>query len=347
MIKYLLLLLPFFGSAQSADNSWMVTLRLRPELDAKLMQMALPAEGQLTETKIAGYNALVWTPANPRNSDANIFIHGLGEGGTDVSMLYRNGPFQYIKNGTLKPDTYWFAFQGPKSTWINNQMVTKVMDSILRRYPVDTFNLTGLSMGGAAIYRVIQESKHAGRIRNAVIFSMDRGAEIFLPEKYSRVNLWLFRGNTDGYRAMPTYVTKLTALGYTAKYFEYIGGHCCWSTYYNPNWKTNGVGVYDWLAQSTTTKPPPPADPNTPPVVVTSLPLEISIQPITITLNAVVTDDKPGVTYLWTGTGGKIESPATLTTDVSGLTIGEYTFTLTAKDAGGLTAIGTYKVTVK
>jgi hypothetical protein len=65
-----------------------------------------------------------------------------------------------------------------------------------------------------------------------------------------------------------------------------------------------------------------------------------------VTLSSTASDAEGNVTYLWTGSGGTIETPDAATTVISGLTAGTYLFTLTVTDEDGATASASIVVTV-
>lgn len=217
--------------------------------------------GKLVETTIAGTNALVWQPVNA-SKEATLFVHGLGEGGTAIANLYRNGPFQFIKAGTLKPTQWYFALQGPASSWLNSSAINRWIDSLIKRYSVDSFNLTGLSMGARAIFKTIQNGKHTGRIKNVVAMSLDNDENPWLTLPYKNIRLLSLMGNKDlshGHVRLKAFTESLAALGYTAKYENYAGGHDGWSSLYAPS----NPALYAWLnpVKDTIVIPPPIPDP--------------------------------------------------------------------------------------
>lgn len=65
-----------------------------------------------------------------------------------------------------------------------------------------------------------------------------------------------------------------------------------------------------------------------------------------LTLSGTGSDAEGGVTYLWTGSGGTIETPDDSTTVISGLTEGTYLFTLTVTDEDGASTSRSVVVTV-
>lgn len=73
-------------------------------------------------------------------------------------------------------------------------------------------------------------------------------------------------------------------------------------------------------------------------------------QTTSYTHKGTATDKEGPVTVVWTlskGPSCTIVTPASLTTQVTGMTAGEYTFKLTATDNQGATAFDTVHITVK
>jgi hypothetical protein len=65
-----------------------------------------------------------------------------------------------------------------------------------------------------------------------------------------------------------------------------------------------------------------------------------------VTLSGTASDAEGDVTYLWTGSGGTIETPDEAETVISGLTEGSYLFTLTVTDEDGATETDSIVITV-
>jgi len=78
-----------------------------------------------------------------------LFLHGIGERGTDVSKVATHGPPKYVKD---HPD-FPFILVSPQcpdgQLWSNDTLLA-LLDEITANYAVDTHRvyLTGLSMGG-------------------------------------------------------------------------------------------------------------------------------------------------------------------------------------------------------
>jgi hypothetical protein len=215
-------------------------------------------------TKINNWNAFVHLPddydANPtKRYPVIIFVPGLGEIGTDASKVLIYGPGYYIARGhkmqftvngvlekpiviSLQPPTSW-PYPGPVDTRVAE---------ILTRWRVDTTRVygTGLSMGGWTWEQyVTTASKHANRLAAMVAMSAP-GPESISNMKYWALcggKWWGFEGTND-YRFMDRIRDTMNTYNPgTAKYTKYSGGHCCWNTWYNPDWRENGENIYEWM----------------------------------------------------------------------------------------------------
>lgn len=77
---------------------------------------------------------------------------------------------------------------------------------------------------------------------------------------------WFFAGTASGDN---TY--RLNSLRYNDSINKYNpggshvtlhpGGHCCWSDYYDPSFRENGVNIYEWMLAHAKGSDPVPPDP--------------------------------------------------------------------------------------
>ena len=51
------------------------------------------------------------------------------------------------------------------------------------------------------------------------------------------------------FQKMRRFFQRLIEAGYNAKWTTYTGGHCCWSNFYNPDYKEDGKNIYDWASR--------------------------------------------------------------------------------------------------
>ena len=217
-------------------------------------------------TKINGWNAYVHLP-DDYNSTSQlypviIFIPGIGEIGTDPSMLLKYGPSHYMSIGvnmnqftvggqTVKP--IFISIQPPTS-YPQPAVMSTMFDSISARFRVDPnkFYGTGLSMGGFAFDNYITYSAtYAQRLTALVPMSA-------VVPNYPFTNFqwfakaggkwWAFQGDQDDSRMMPDITDTLNVYAPgSAKITVYSGGHCCWNDFYDPNYREGGQNIYEWL----------------------------------------------------------------------------------------------------
>lgn len=242
-------------------------------LHASIFSVAQVGDQQLT--KIANWNAYVHMPddydASPtKKYPVIIFIPGLGEVGTDASKLLVYGPGYYIKQGQKMQFTVNGIVEKPlvislqpSGAWPNPDVMNTRVDSILKRWRIDPSRvyMTGLSMGGfAADNYITGNANYAKKI--AAIVAMSAVEPNFpltnlRPYALNGGKWWGFEGTTD-YRKMDLIRDTMNRIvPGSARYTQYVGGHCCWNTWYNPSWVENGDNIYTWmLKQSLSTNTP-------------------------------------------------------------------------------------------
>lgn len=199
-----------------------------------------------------------------------IFLHGLGEVGNGVEELpkvLRNGPVKLIANGTF-PDSFvvngeafrFIVFAPQFLHWPWPATTQALVDYAVSHYAVDKSRiyLTGLSMGGGATWECVgNSSKHAEEIAAIVPVC---GASLVDSTKAQRIvaadlPVWAIHNEGD----------PVVTVEYTHKYVAYINGaptppkevakktifsvqgHNAWSKAYDPNYKEDGMNIYEWL----------------------------------------------------------------------------------------------------
>lgn len=213
------------------------------------------------------YNVMIYTPDNTTgNLPTLFFVPGSGESTTNVNDLYINGPFHYIQLG-WKPNFIVIGIQPPNGGPGNWQFVRNALDSLFKpQYRIDQnrWYMTGLSYGAATIYTYIQAAPDASFIKPAAIIPMSyviggqcgdfyAGTDILCGTdlRFQNIPAWGFCGNQDSFfQKMQRYFQLLTQARYNAQFTVLPGeGHCCWNTRYDPNYKLNGLSIYDWMLQ--------------------------------------------------------------------------------------------------
>jgi hypothetical protein len=208
------------------------------------------------------YNVIIYTPDNTTGSlPAVIFFPGSGESTTNPNDLYTNGPLHYIQGG-WKPDFIVVGVQmnnglpGPNS--FVEDALKKLVSSGNYRIDPDKFYYTGLSYGAATIFQYIQ-GEDTSFFHPAAVVPMsinvnglcNNGNSLCGNDlRFASIPAWGFCGSSDNfYTLMTPYFQLLTNAGYTVKFTTFVGGHCCWNTFYDPTYKEQGLSIYDWMMQ--------------------------------------------------------------------------------------------------
>ncbi len=315
-------------------------------------------------TTIDGWNAYVHLPDDYNTTTQKypviLFVPGLGEVGTDASKLLVYGPsrfvdqghnMQFTVNGVLEKPIV-ISIQ-PISGWPQGNLLNRKIDSIYARWRCDTNRLavTGLSMGGWSWDNYVCTNMTYTR-RPAAIVAMSAP-----PPDYPMANManfandggkwWGFEGTLD-YRQMDLIRDIMNnAVPGSARYTQYVGGHCCWNTWYNPTWTENGESIYTWMLRQSQ-----PAGPqNISPVAIAGVDTTITLPANTAILRSTATDvDGTISSYLWTKISGPtqftIATPNAAQSNVNNLVQGIYKFEIRATDNNGAIGRDTMTVTV-
>ncbi|HSC52609.1 MAG TPA: PKD domain-containing protein [Phnomibacter sp.] len=332
-------------------------------LHASFFAIAQVGDQQLT--KIASWNAYVHMPddydANPtKKYPVIVFIPGLGEIGTDASKLLVYGPGYYIKQGNKMQFTVNGVVEKPivislqpASSWPNPDVINTRIDSIMKRWRIDPnrLYLTGLSMGGfSADNYITGNANYAKKV--AAIVAMSAVEPNFpltnlRPYALNGGKWWGFEGTTD-YRKMDLIRDTMNRIvPGSARYTQYVGGHCCWNTWYNPTWTENGENIYEWMLKQSLGASAPV---NQPPVANAGPDMTIE-EGTVININSNGSTDPDGTiaskkwTITNTATGGVVQNEAT--TLPSTLPVGTYRVVLKVTDNMGATATDEMILTVK
>lgn len=324
--------------------------------------------GDQSLTTIASWNAYVHLPNDYVDSPSKqypviVFISGVGEVGTDPSKMLVYGPGKYIAEGhnmvfnvngklekpiviSLQPPTGW-----PQPATINTRI-----DSILARWRIDPgrLYLTGLSMGGWTFDNYICGSPTYGRRPAAIVSMSAPDPDNPLSNlKYYALNggkWWGFEGTLD-YRKMDITRDSLNAaVPGSARYTQYVGGHCCWNTWYNPAWQENGESIYTWMLKQRINLSSNNPN-NIPPVANAGADTLIVLPTNSVALRGTGSDlDGNVVGYNWK----KIDGPTTFTLSnaananatVTNMVAGSYKFELTVTDNNSAKTADTVQIVV-
>ena len=123
-----------------------------------------------------------------------IFLHGVGERGSDINIVKRNGLPKTIEEGMKLPFIVIAPQCPPGSTWQTNEL-NKVLDDVLEKYPIDLTRiyLTGLSMGGFGTWKYAIEYPEIF----AAIAPICGGGSIYNAHTIRKIPTWIFHGKKD------------------------------------------------------------------------------------------------------------------------------------------------------
>jgi len=135
-----------------------------------------------------------------KKSPLLLFLHGMGERGNDLSMLYSTGLPKLIAEGTKFPFITAMPQCPETSFWTEESKPLKMLiDDLIENYNVDKnrIYITGLSMGGYGTYEML--TRYPDLFAAAVPICGGIGS------MYTRMNLlqlkdiplWIFHGKID------------------------------------------------------------------------------------------------------------------------------------------------------
>ncbi|MBL8843128.1 MAG: prolyl oligopeptidase family serine peptidase [Planctomycetes bacterium] len=173
-----------------------------------------------------------------------VFLHGMGERGSDLAMVARHGPPKLIAAGREFPAIVvspQCPLQ-PQFGW-STTAVLALLEDVCERYAVDASRvyLTGLSMGGYGTWAIACEQPQ----RFAAIAPICGGGDPAKAAALVGLPTWVFHGGADPVVPLAqseSMVKAIEAAGGHPKVTVYDGvGHDSWSAAYDD------AAFWEWL----------------------------------------------------------------------------------------------------
>ncbi|GAB5406076.1 MAG: hypothetical protein Aurels2KO_43070 [Aureliella sp.] len=164
-----------------------------------------------------------------------LFLHGGGEGGSDLELVKKHGPPKKLAAGESMPMIV-VSPQNPSTTqfW-DDQALAALLDELERALKVDSrrIYLTGLSRGGYGVWRLAIQNPD----RFAALVPISGGGAQPYVKRIKGTPTWVFHGAKD--RVIPVsesqrMVRALTAAGGNVRLTVYPdAGHDAWTEAYD------------------------------------------------------------------------------------------------------------------
>ncbi|MEQ9310121.1 MAG: prolyl oligopeptidase family serine peptidase [Balneolaceae bacterium] len=174
-LSYLLLFFIFFSPSISAQ--------------LVLLESNIDADQQI--------NYLFYTPSDFKDqAPLVVFLHGGGEGGTDIEKVKIHGIPKLISEGREFP-FYMIAPQNPyTSGFWDDRVVDKLVDEIIKNHNIDASRiyLTGMSRGGYGVWRMAinNPGKYA-----AMVSVCAASIPLIYTNRLENLPVWFFHGEKD------------------------------------------------------------------------------------------------------------------------------------------------------
>ncbi len=201
-----------------------------------------------------------------------IYIHDqekFGNGASDLPLLLLDAIPELINEGrfpvsfTVNNTDFSFIVISPQfKAWATIQDMYAVIKYLKQNYPVDLSRvyLTGASMGGGVTWD-FAGSVDFNALKLAAIVPV-AGASQPNEQKANVIataNLPVWATHNEGdsvvsadltrkYIELINNATQATSITGKATIFN-VRGHDAWTQTYNPDWRTNGLNVYEWMLQ--------------------------------------------------------------------------------------------------
>lgn len=284
-----------------------------------------------------------------------IFLHGLGQIGSNLDGLLYYGPPKLIHQGKWPADRPFVVIspQTPSvfgSSW-NTALIDEVIEQVKSKYRIDNSRIyiTGTSMGGNGTwtYAMDYPDKIAAVVPICGWGSTGKACNM------KNVPTWAFHNdgdptvNVSGTINMVNALKSCSASPSPKQVIYPKTGHDAWTQTYD---LTSGHDIYSWMLSYTNGSAPAPAPVNNPPKANAGSDKTMTLPQNSVVLSGLGTDSDGSISsYTWSKVSGPSVSMSNSTTanlSLSNLVAGSYTFRLTVKDNDNATSSDEVKVTV-
>ena len=214
-------------------------------------------------------NAVIYTPANysaAKKYPLVLFMHGMGEAGTDVNKLYATGLPQLLKGG-YKPNFEFVMIAAQRTSYsVDPTWLPGILKDAIKRFSIDTTRLylTGLSAGGWSCFgsQLNVDTTLAKRFAAIVVCSgatQDANQSNLNWWKSSKTPLWAVVGTSDAmYGYNKDLVDSINKRAPVASITPRPGvGHTGWNQVYDGTIKTaTGQNMWQWMYNFTSLEAP-------------------------------------------------------------------------------------------
>lgn len=202
-----------------------------------------------------GMNKLHCKVYNPGivNNRLLVFLHGIGENGTNLEQVLKYGPIDQIRDGVdIGPAKDWLIVhpQNPGSTWSISE-IDEVIEYFTSNYPVDTdlTVLMGVSLGGLGVWTYAQSPEHVKKLA-AIIPICGGGNDVNKASVLVNEGIpgWAAHALNDpvvAYNVTKRMVDAVNDLAGNSQilFSEYgMFGHSAWSYFLRPEYR-----IYEWI----------------------------------------------------------------------------------------------------
>ncbi len=192
-----------------------------------------------------------------------VFLHGSGEGGTDINLVYKHGLPKLLKASSKKYITGFRVIvpQMPAGNWlgkVEDRKIIKYLKWVRANIPNDSnIFLTGLSMGGLGAWQTTYDLESKGLVRGIAPVSASSsypGAKITADRK---IPVWAIHGDADTAIPIASGIAPINAMNVVkanpAPIFTIIkgGSHSSstWDVAYSltPRAELGNTTIYEWM----------------------------------------------------------------------------------------------------